>query len=38
LGEEAIGVGGAFRVFAVDGDAVADNVKLHARWLLGRVY
>lgn len=38
LGEEAIGVGGTVGVFAIDGDAVADDVKLHARWLLGRVY
>jgi hypothetical protein len=38
LGEEAIGVGGTFGIFAIDGDAVADYVELHARWLLERVY
>jgi hypothetical protein len=30
LGEEAIGVGGTFGIFAIDGDAVADDVELHA--------
>ena len=30
LGEETIGVGGTVGVFAVDGDAVADDVELHA--------
>lgn len=38
LGEKAIGVGGTVGVFAIDGDAVADDVELHAGWLLGRVY
>src|SRR5580765_2175016 len=38
LGEEAIGVGGTVGVFAIDGDAVADDVELHAVWLLERVY
>jgi hypothetical protein len=38
LREEAIGVGGTVGVFAIDGDAVADDVELHARWLLGTVY
>ena len=38
LGEEAIGVRGTVGVFAIDGDAMADDVELHARWLLKRVY
>src|SRR6267142_5233652 len=38
LGEEAIGVGGTVGVLAIDGNAVADDVELHAVWLLGRVY
>src|SRR6266436_1746755 len=38
LREEAIGVGGTVGVFAIDGDAVTDDVELHAGWLLGTVY
>jgi len=30
LGEKTIGVGGTAGVFAIDGDAVADDVELHA--------
>jgi len=30
LREEAIGVGGAFGIFAIDGNTVADDVELHA--------
>lgn len=29
FGEIALGIGGRFRIFAVDGDAVADDVQLH---------
>jgi hypothetical protein len=29
LREETIGVGGTVGIFAVDGDAVADDVELH---------
>ena len=36
LGEEAIGVGRTFGIFAVDGDAVADDVELHARCTPGK--
>jgi hypothetical protein len=38
LSEEAIGVGGTLGIFAIYGDAMADDVKLHALWLLERVY